>query len=71
MEFICPACGRFIEVRDSHVFGGKSFRCNECWSVLRIESLHPFRVRAQSKTADALANVAGPDVRGGGKLWLR
>ncbi|GEM_PF-4845025 len=44
MEFMCPLCFRWTEIREHQVFVGNRFRCGRCGSVLLIASVRPFQV---------------------------
>jgi len=67
MEFICPACGKFIEARDHQVFGGNAFRCSECWTSLFVESLNPFRVRVEKMSHKSPVIIGCREARRGEK----
>jgi len=44
MEFMCPLCFRWTEIREHQVFVGNSFRCGRCGRVLLIANVRPFQV---------------------------
>ena len=67
MEFLCPVCGKFTEVRERLVFGGSSFRCAECWSGLQVESLNPFRVRVEKMSHKSPVIIGCREARRGEK----
>ena len=67
MEFICPACGKFAEVREQQIFQGSRFRCSDCWSALQVESTRPLRVQVEARSDQSSVHVGVRDERPGGK----
>jgi hypothetical protein len=63
MEVICPACHKWIEIPEHQAVAGGRCRCDECWGVLKIASVRPFRVDVVSRAETPEA--AGPRTKTG------
>ena len=57
MEFMCPLCFRWTEIREHQVFAGNRFRCGRCGSVLLIASVRPFQVTPEQELERPQARV--------------
>ena len=57
MEFMCPLCFRWTEIREHQVFAGNRIRCGRCGGVLRITSARPFAVEPGSAPGSASIRV--------------
>lgn len=65
MELICPVCKKWTEIPERDVLPGRQCRCRECWSILRVESSRPLRVRPASSGSQTPEEIASTTSQGG------
>jgi len=57
MEFMCPLCFRWTEIRENRVFAGNRIRCGRCGGVLVIVRTRPFHVSPEAERGGSPVEV--------------
>jgi len=57
MEFLCPICGKWTELREHQVFAGTRCRCPRCGGLLLVTSARPFRIEVEGTSEKPVVRV--------------